>query len=44
LRGAYGHTQSFEENNEIVGFTYAVFGLIYGVLLGSTIAVAWERY
>jgi len=34
----------FKENNEIVGFTYAVFGLIYGVLLAYTVVVAWERY
>lgn len=35
---------AFKENNEIVGFTYAVFGLIYGVLLAFTIIVAWERF
>lgn len=35
---------TFKENNELVGFTYAVFGLIYGVLLAFTIIVAWERY
>ncbi|MCX7008609.1 MAG: DUF4239 domain-containing protein, partial [Kiritimatiellaeota bacterium] len=29
---------------ERVGFTYAVFGLIYGVLLAFTIIVAWERF
>ncbi|HUI70052.1 MAG TPA: DUF4239 domain-containing protein [Spirochaetia bacterium] len=33
-----------KENNEIVGFTYAVFGLIYGVVLAYTIVVAWERF
>lgn len=35
---------TFKENNELVGFTYAVFGLIYGVLLAFTIIVAWERF
>ena len=34
----------FKENNELVGFTYAVFGLIYGVLLAFTIIGAWERF
>jgi hypothetical protein len=33
-----------EASNELVGFTYAVFGLIYGVLLAYTIVVAWERF
>lgn len=35
---------AFKENHELVGFTYAVFGLIYGVLLAFTIIVAWERF
>jgi hypothetical protein len=35
---------AFKENNELVGFTYAVYGLIYGVLLAFTIIVAWERF
>ncbi len=35
---------TFKENNELVGFTYAVYGLIYGVLLAFTIVVAWERF
>ena len=35
---------TMKENNELVGFTYAVFGLIYGVLLAFTIIVAWERF
>ena len=34
----------FKENNEFVGFTYAIFGLIYGVLLAFTIITAWERF
>jgi hypothetical protein len=33
-----------KENNELVGFTYAVYGLIYGVLLAFTIVVAWQRF
>jgi hypothetical protein len=35
---------ALEASNELVGFTYAVFGLIYGVLLAYTIVVAWERF
>ncbi len=35
---------SFKENNELVGFTYAIYGLIYGVLLAFTIVVAWQRF
>jgi hypothetical protein len=35
---------TFKENNELVGFTYAVFGLFYGVLLAFTIIVGWERF
>ena len=34
----------FKENNELVGFTYSVYGLIYGVLLAFTIVVAWQRF
>ncbi len=40
----YAPYPAFKENNELVGFTYAVFGLIYGVLLAFTIIVAWERF
>ncbi len=35
---------TFKENNELVGFTYSVYGLIYGVLLAFTIVVAWQRF
>ena len=35
---------ALKENNEIVGFTYAIFGLIYGILLAFIIIVAWERF
>jgi hypothetical protein len=35
---------SFKDNHELVGFTYAVYGLIYGVLLAFTIVVAWQRF
>ena len=31
---------ALKENNELLGFTYAVYGLIYGVLLAFTIVVA----
>lgn len=34
----------FKEDNELVGFTYSVYGLIYGVLLAFTIVVAWQRF
>jgi len=34
---------AFKDNHELVGFTYAVYGLIYGVLLAFTIVVAWQR-
>ena len=30
---------AFKENNELVGFTYSVYGLIYGVLLAFFIAL-----
>lgn len=35
---------AFKENNELVGFTYAVYGLIYGVFLAFIIVVAWQRF
>jgi len=35
---------TFKENNEFVGFTYAVYGLIYGVVLAFTIVTAWTRF
>lgn len=35
---------AFKENNELVGFAFAVYGLIYGVLLAFTIVVGWERF
>jgi uncharacterized membrane protein YjgN (DUF898 family) len=35
---------ALEKSNELVGFSYAIFGLIYGVLLAYTIVVAWERF
>ena len=35
---------AFKENNELVGYTYSVYGLIYGVLLAFTIVVAWQRF
>jgi hypothetical protein len=36
--------RELEGTNEVVGLTYAVFGLIYGVLLAYTIVVAWEKF
>jgi hypothetical protein len=35
---------TFRENNELIGFTYAVYGVIYGVLLAFTIIIGWEGY
>ncbi len=34
----------FKENNELVGFTYSVYGLIWGVLMAFSIVVFWQRY
>jgi hypothetical protein len=31
-------------SNEIVGYAYGVFGMMYGVLLAFTIVGAWERF
>lgn len=35
---------AFKENNELVGFTYTVHDLIYGVFLAFTIVVAPQRF
>jgi hypothetical protein len=35
---------AFKDSHELAGFTYAVYGLIYGVLLACTIVVAWQRF
>src|SRR5512139_2789470 len=35
---------AFKENNELVGFAYAVYGLIYGVFLAFVIVVSWQRF
>ena len=35
---------AFKENNELVGFSYSVYGLIYGVFLAFIIVVAWQSY
>lgn len=35
---------TFKENNELIGFTYAVYGMIYGVLLAFTIIIGWEGF
>ena len=35
---------ALQEDNDLVGFTYGVYGLIYGVLLAFTIIVAWQRF
>jgi hypothetical protein len=33
-----------EGSDELVGFTYGVYGLIYGVLLAFVIVITWERF
>lgn len=43
VRHAWPHP-AFKENNELVGFTYAVYGLIYGVFLAFIIVVSWQRF
>jgi hypothetical protein len=35
---------TFKENNEIVGFAFTVYGVIYGVVLAFAIIVAWESF
>src|SRR5512139_1074261 len=35
---------TFKENNELVGFTYSVYGMIYGVFLAFIIVVSWQRF
>jgi hypothetical protein len=35
---------SFKENHDLVGFTYSVYGLIYGVFLAFIIIVGWQRF
>jgi len=35
---------AFKENHELVGFSYSVYGLIYGVFLAFIIIVSWERF
>lgn len=35
---------AFKENHELVGFSYSVYGLIYGVFLAFVIVVAWQSY
>ncbi len=35
---------SFKENHDLVGFTYSVYGLIYGVFLAFIIVVGWQSF
>jgi hypothetical protein len=35
---------AFKENHELVGFSYSVYGLIYGVFLAFIIVVGWQRF
>ena len=43
MRRRFPHPH-LKENNEFVGFTYAVYGLIYGVVLAFTIVITWGRF
>src|ERR1700734_3972309 len=33
-----------KQHNDVVGFVYAVVGVVYAVLLAFTIVVCWEQY
>jgi len=35
---------TLKENNEIVGFAFTAYGVIYGVMLAFAIIVAWESF
>jgi len=35
---------ALKENNEIVGFAFTAYGVIYGVMLAFAIIVAWESF
>lgn len=43
MRRAWPHP-AFKENHELVGFSYSVYGLIYGVFLAFIIVVGWQRF
>lgn len=43
VRRAWPHP-AFKENHELVGFSYSVYGLIYGVFLAFIIIIGWERF
>jgi hypothetical protein len=43
VRRSWPHP-AFKENHELVGFSYSVYGLIYGVFLAFIIVVGWQRF
>ncbi|HEV7242801.1 MAG TPA: DUF4239 domain-containing protein [Thermoanaerobaculia bacterium] len=36
--------EKLSENNEFVGFTFSILGLIYGIYLAFTVIVVWQQY
>jgi hypothetical protein len=36
--------ERLSENNEYVGFTFSILGLIYGIYLAFTVIVVWQQY
>ena len=36
--------EKLRTNNEVAGFKFAVIGVLYAVLLGFAVVIAWERY
>src|SRR5262245_42156834 len=43
LRRLFSH-DVLQQNNEFLGFIYAVVGAVYGVYLAFTIVVVWEQF
>src|ERR1700731_3735367 len=43
VRRVVPHTV-LKQHNDVVGFVYAVVGVVYAVLLAFTIVVCWEQY
>lgn len=36
--------EKLAENNDYVGFTFSILGLIYGIYLAFTVVVVWQQY
>ena len=39
----YVGLEKLRTNNEVAGFKFAVIGVLYAVLLGFAVVIAWER-